>query len=180
MAKIFTLQDLKVVIEPHALLIKPFSDIWKADKSKDKSTAYNKIQYIWFYTDYDSPYFQLPESEREIKIKEQVLQDKDYKITEDIKEGIKAYNKMYTTPAMEMLETAVEVVNKMKNYFKSVDFTEKDNNGKLVYDAKEIVDTVAKLPKLTESLNQAKELCKKEQSVADRVRGNASVGMFED
>ena len=54
--KLFDLVEDKVEIKPESLLIYPFSEIWKRDKSKDKSKAFKEITYIWFYSDFDSPF----------------------------------------------------------------------------------------------------------------------------
>jgi len=180
MSKFFDVEDNKVTVNPQILKIKVFGDIWNKDKSKDKAKANAELSFIYFYTDFDSPYFSYDEKERLEQIKEYVLMDKTFTITADIQKALDVYKELNISPAMKMLEAATSVVTKMEKYFKNVDFTEKDDAGKLLYDIKEITDVITKLPKLTESLNQAKELCKKESTSSIRVRGNADTGLFEN
>lgn len=182
--KIFDLIDNRVEITSHALLIDPFSEIWKKDKSKDKLGAFRDITYIWFFVDFNSPYFSYPEKEKEILIKENVIEDKAYKVTDLVKKGIEAYRSLCTSPSLEMLEASQNVVHKMKDYFNSVDFMETQTNKQGIeeptFDIDKISKAVTNMPKLMESLNQAREICKKEQSNSDKVRGNKDVGNFED
>jgi hypothetical protein len=184
MAKLFTLQDFKVIIEPQALLISPFSDIWNNDKSKDKSVAYEIITFIWFYADYESPYKDYKESERSKLIKEQVIKNLKFKEDDLLKRAIQAYKDFDTSASLQMLESAEGVVHKMKDYFDSVDFTKtqtsKSGIEEAVFDIDKISKAITNMPKLIESLNQAKEICKKERTNSNRVRGGASVGLYEE
>ncbi len=182
--KIFDLVENRVEITPQALLISPFSEIWKRDKSKDKINAYKEISYIWFFVDFNSPYFQYPDKEKELLIKEQVIEDKTYKITELVTKGIEIYKQLNSTPSLEMLESSQRVIHKMKDYFDTVDFTETQTNKSGIeeptFDIDRISKAITNMPKLMESINQAKDICKKEQSNADRVRGNKDVGAWEE
>jgi len=38
--RLFKYEDYDISIEPEALLLKPFKEIWKRDKSKSKDRAY--------------------------------------------------------------------------------------------------------------------------------------------
>jgi len=182
--KIFDLVENKIEITPQALLIQPFSDIWKKDKAKDKSNAFKDISYVWFYADYSSPYFSYPDKEKEKLIKEQVLENKEYKVSDVVIQAIEVYKKLNTSASMEMLESAQNVIHKMKDFFDSVDFTMTQTNKagieEFTFDIDRISKAITNMPKLMESINQAKDICKKEQSNADRVRGGADVGAFEN
>ena len=59
-----------------------------------------------------------------------------------------------------------------RSYFKTVDFEEDDID--------KITKAIINMPKLIESINQAKELCKKEQQSGERLIGNKSKALFED
>lgn len=172
MAKIFDLVDNQVVVKPESLLIYPFSEIWARDKSKDKNKAFKEITYIWFYTDFDSVFYEYEESNRHKTICEDVIMDKNYKPDALVTKAIEAYKKYSTTPTMEMLEAQIKVIHKMKLYFEEIDFTEDDID--------KVTNSIIKVPKLMEAINQAKEICRKEQQTGERVIGNKSQSMFED
>jgi hypothetical protein len=76
------------------------------------------------------------------------------------------------TPSMRMLESQYNTIYKMEEYFKNVDFAEDDID--------KVTKAIINVPKLMEALNQAKEICRKEQQSGERVIGNKTKGMFED
>jgi hypothetical protein len=170
--KVFDLIDNKVIIKPESLLIIPFSEIWKGDKSKLKEKANKDITFIWFFCDFDSPYFSYDEEERANLIKEQVLEDSKYKVTELVQKGINRYKELNLSPSMRMLDSAYSAIFKMDSYFKNIDFDEDDID--------KVTRAITNMPKMIQAINEAKELCKKEQSTSERVRGGASLNMFED
>ena len=73
--KILDLVNGQVVITPEALCISPFSELWQEDKSKTKANATNQIKYIWFFSDFNSPYYQQSESDRHSLILADVIKD---------------------------------------------------------------------------------------------------------
>jgi hypothetical protein len=170
--KVFDLIDNKVIIKPESLLIVPFSEIWKGDKSKHKEKANKDITFIWFFCDFDSPYFNYEESERANLIKDQVLEDSKYEITSLIQKAIDRYKELNLSPSMRMLDSAYSAIFKMDNYFKNIDFENDDID--------KVTRAITNMPKMIQAINEAKELCKKEQSTSERVRGGASLNMFED
>lgn len=172
MAKIFDLVDNKVVVKPESLLIYPFSEIWARDKSKDKLKAFKEITYIWFYTDFDSVVYDYEESNKHKTICEDIIVDKSFKPDTLVTKGIEVYKKLSTTPTMEMLEAQIKVIHKMKLYFEDIDFTEDDID--------KVTKAIINVPKLMEAINQAKEICRKEQQTGERVIGNKTQSMFEN
>lgn len=173
-SKIFDLKDNQVIVKPESLLIYPFSSIWKRDKSKSKEVAYKEIKYIWFFSDFDSPYFEYDDNEKALLIKEQVLEDNKYKPDSLILEAIEAYKKLNLTPSMRMLDAINSAIFKMDAYFKDVDFSMDGT------EIDKVQKAVMNMPKMMQSVNESKEICKKEQASSERVRGNAELNMFED
>jgi hypothetical protein len=169
---LFDLKDNQVVIKPESLLIYPFSELWKRDKSKTKESATKDIKYVWFYCDFDSPYFNYEDDERALLIKEQVLEDTKYKTDELVNKSIERYKELHLTPSMRMLDAAYTAIFKMDKYFKDIDF---DND-----DIDKVQKAIIAMPKMIQSINESKELCKKEQAATERVKGNAEINMFED
>lgn len=171
--KIIDLIDGNIVISPEALCISPFSELWQKDKSKGKTQATKQIKYIWFYSDYNSPYFQHPESDRHNLILMDVLKDKEFEVTKEVKEGISKYKELATSPAINAVEAAFVLINKMHDYFKDVDL--KDPS----IDAKKIMGMFGDMPKVIASLNEAKKLALTEKVSGVKVRGDAELGQFE-
>lgn len=183
MSKLVELKEGVISISPELLMIEPFKTLYESDKSKDKVDSTKAIKYLWFYIDFASPYFMYPDDKKHDLICEYVLNDKKYKQPKNFQEMIDSFNKANPRPAVDMITAAMEVIYKMKDFFKSVDFTETQINKmgieEFTYDIDKISKAISNMPKLIESLNQATELAKKEQTSGDRVRGNAQISMLE-
>lgn len=173
MSKILDMVDGRVIITPEILCISPFSEIWSKDKTKEKVNANNQIKYIWFFADFNSPYFQQPEDIRSKMIIEDVIKDKEFKVTKEIKEGVEKYKSLNTTPAIEAVENAATFLRKVQDYFKTVDLGEVNN-------PKSVTDIFANYPKMVESYNEAVKNAYAEQSTEVKVRGNAKTSLLED
>jgi len=171
--KILDFIDNKVTISPEILSISPFKEIWVNDKSKEKELAIKQLKYIWFFSDYNSPYFKFPEEDRKKLILEDVLKDKSFKVDKDLVASIDKYKSLTYSPAIEAVESAFSLISKLNKYFKEIDFTE-------VSDPKKITDMFANMPKIIASLNEARKHAESENSAKIKVRGNASTGIFED
>lgn len=170
--KIIDLIDSKIVISPEALCISPFSDIWLNDKTKDKTLATNQIKYIWFYSDFNSPYYVHPELDRHNMILSDIIKDKKFEITDIIKKGIDKYKELNNSPALQAVDAGYVLMDKIHTYFKDIDLS--------TVDAKKVMDMFINMPKAITALNEARRNVYSEQTSGVRVRGNADVGMFED
>lgn len=170
--KILELNNDRVSISAEALGLSFFKTLWNRDKSKGKEKAYNDIAYVYYYCDFNSTFFAYPPDEREKLIKEYIIGDKNFTVDKEVQTAIKGYEELNTTPAMKMLESVTIAISKMDSYFRTVDYQEVDID--------KVGKFIERLPKLTEALNQAKDICRKETVGSTRVRGNASVGLFED
>lgn len=172
MIRIIDLKDGKVIIAPECLVIEPFKSVWEKDKTKEKSDAFNIIQYVWFYSAFKSPFFAHSNEDRHKLITESILKDPKFKVTKELEACIEMFEKINTTVAMKLFRSAQESVVRMEKFFREVEYTE-DNVAKI---QKAIID----MPKMQEAVQKAFENCMKEQSSGDKVRGNATLGLFEN
>ena len=177
--KILDLKNDKVVISPEALGLTFFSDLWQRDKTSTKSKAYKDIAYIYYMCDFNSPYSQYPEVTRESLIKEFAV-GKEYKVDDKVTTAMQHYRELNTTPGMRQLDAAYIALYRSEEYLKGVDYTKMDANGRFVYDPEKVQKMITGMPKLMQALNEAKEICMKEKTSTDRVRGGATLGQFED
>lgn len=170
--RIIDLVDDKIIIKPEALCISPFSDIWASDKSKDKRLATQKIKYIWFFVDYDSPYKKnIPLDKRGPMIIRDIIKDKDFKADQDIVTAIAKYEELYTTPEMRLIDGANTMVNRMDSFFRTAEV-----DGENI---KKASDTIIAMPKLVQALKDARKAAEAEKESGTKVRGNAELGLFE-
>ena len=172
MIKIIDLVDGKIIVAPECLVIEPFKSIWEKDKSKDKTHAFNVIKYTWYYASYKSPFFQHSNSDRSKLILSHIIKDDKFKVNKELEECVKMYEKINTTPAMKLFRSVQESINKMEEFFMTAEYNE-DSITKI---QKAIID----MPKMQEAIQAALNNCSKEQSTGDKVRGEATLGMFEN
>lgn len=172
MIKIIDLIDGKIIVAPECLVIEPFKSIWEKDKTKDKTHAFNMIKYTWYYASYKSPFFQHSNSDRSKLILSHIIKDDKFKVNKELEECVKMYEKINTTPAMKLFRSVQESINKMEEFFMTAEYNE-DSITKI---QKAIID----MPKMQEAIQAALNNCSKEQSTGDKVRGEATLGMFEN
>jgi hypothetical protein len=171
MIKIIDLIDSKIIVAPECLVIEPFKSIWEKDKSKDKTQAFNMIKYTWYYASFKSPFFQHSNTDRSKLILSHIIKDDKFKVTKELEECVKMYEKINTTPAMKLFRAVQESINKMEEFFMTAEYNE-DSITKI---QKAIID----MPKMQEAVQSALNNCQKEQASGDTVRGQATLGLFE-
>lgn len=171
--KIIDIVDNKVIIKPEALCIEPFSTIWESDKDPTKKNAIDKIRYIWFYCDYESPYFKnYPENLRGKSIVKDAIRDKSFKITKDVEDGVKKYTELHTTPEMRMIDGANLMIHRMETFFREAEI-----DGENI---KKVTDSIIAIPKLVQALKDARKAARADGDSGTKIRGNADIGMYED
>lgn len=172
MIKIIDLKDGKITITPECLVIEPFKSLYEKDKSKGKTDSFKVMQYVWFYCAFKSPFFQHSATDRHKLIIENIIKDSKFKVTDEVKECMNLFEKIYTTPAMKLFRAVQESIVKMETFFKDVEYNE-DTITKI---QKAVID----MPKMQEAIQSAFDNCMKEQSTGDKIRGNATLGIFEN
>lgn len=176
--KLFDLDHNKVIINPEALLIKEFSDIWEKDSSKDKKNAKEDLAYIYFLCDYKSTYRNFDESIREKKILEQVISRKDWKKTDLINKGVERYKELHKTYSMGLLDDVEYGLSKIRKYFREEadGIEDAEDKGKVV---DKYITNAEKVQKLIGTLKALKDIVEKEINETRRVRGGGQLGNRE-
>ena len=82
--RIFQQKDNNIIVSPEVLTIPEFSAIWKADKTKDKVEAFKAFTYIYHTVDYNSPYSNYPKDKKDESIKQDMLGDPEYKVSDKV------------------------------------------------------------------------------------------------
>lgn len=170
--RIFDVVDNKVVLKPEALLIPPYKEIWENDKSKDKIEAYKIIKIIWFFCSPDSPYYQNTSEEERLQIIiNDVINDKKYKPSKEILEGIEKYKSLYSTPELRLLDAVEIAIFKMDKFFRGIQ-SDEDN-------IKKVSDSIVAMPKLMQSLKDARRIAESSDASTTKVRGAKELGLYE-
>ena len=173
--KLFDLVNKKVEIQPQALTIQEFKKIWEKDKNKDKKFAIEDLSYVFFASDHRSVYKNYAEDIRSKKIQDDIITQKDWKVSPDIQSAIAKYKDLHKTYSMGLLEDAESAIEQIRHYLRNVDVSS-DESGAVT---KTLINNVKALGDLIKGLNILKDQVEKEVSEAGRIRGGGTLGSRE-
>ena len=166
MKDLLTLAEGKVEPSPYALTIPEF-----------KTLTINELSFVYFYTDHRSSYAAYEEDERQ----EMLLSDlKMTSITPKIKAAVGKYQQLSETHAIKLLKAARISVTKLEKYFATIDLTDMDENGRLIYQAKDLVANLSKMGDVVEGLDKLEELVKKQTEKDNPNRGGVVTNKYSE
>ena len=71
-----------------------------------------------------------------------------------------------------------EPVVKLEKYFRTIDLTLMDDNGKPIFHAKDLINNLEKMGKVVDGLTRLEEIVKKEEQAANTNRGGIEVNKY--
>ena len=163
MKDLLTITENKVIPSAYALSIPEF-----------KQLKPSELAFVYFFTDHDSPYAPYEDEERVDKLEE----DLKVKANPKIKGAIDKYKELSETSAVKLLKAARASVTKLEKYFRTVDLTMLDDNGKPIYHAKDLVSNLANMGKVVASLDELEELVQKQQQKENPNRGGVVTNKY--
>ena len=180
--RLIDLINNQVTISEEAYLLKPFKLIWDRDKSKDKARALAEMGYIYFMEDFKSDFSDIvDDDERKDEVKASVNLPPSWKEDKIVNDAREFYRKRSEDiiPLL-LLRDAKVVIDRMRKYFREVDFLAVDKNGKLKYDIDKVARVIERSGSILENLIKLEGMVKKEvQSKKDKV-GSKRKAIFED
>lgn len=160
---LLTISDKKVIPSAYTLTIKDFKGL----KSEELAA-------IYYFTDHRSPYAVYPEDERQDKL----IEDLNIKWSPKLEGGIEKYRELSETSAVKLLKSARASVSKLERYFRDIDLTLTDDNGKPIFAAKDLVANLTKMGDVVEGLSKLEDVVKKDQQAASVNRGGVVVNKY--
>ena len=178
--KLFKFEGYRVIIEPEALLLKPFRLIWERDKKETKEKAINELGFVYFFADPRSDYQYIVDEDERIKaIKEgEGLPDK-WVPDKQVLAAIDFY-KQFKTSSVLLLETTRMLVDKLMKQMKGLDLDERDDKNKPIFALNTITATIEKVPGLVVKLDEAEKTIAAELKSDSKMRGQGEKTIFED
>ncbi len=146
--------------EPGVLLISEFKKIWDADKTKDKDLALKIFAYIYFKSDFKSPYRNSKTVEElPVVLKVDLNLPKDFTETKDMQLAEAKYIDLQTTKSLKMILSAEKSLDQITKYFDAFDIT------KITAED----DKASAISKLMSNLKQVDEVATKLEFVKDKI-----------
>jgi hypothetical protein len=171
--KILTLENGEIKLTEELLLIPEFKVIW--DKYENKEKARKEFLFIYFFADHASQYKNYDEDERS-----KVLSN-DFGVIpdEDTFKAISKYRDMSYTFNMRFLEDALYAANKTRDYFRSVDYSSKDEKGNLLYKVTDVTKALKDVMGIITTLETLKGKVEAEMVSMSKLKGGGSVSKRE-
>ena len=177
------------VNEPEILLVKEFAALWdknrnkcKQDKTGEKRLlAYRELLYIWLMCDWASPYADYAEQERHTEcLKDAELTEKEWS-DPVFREACRKYRELQNSSrSLKLIKSAEEVVDKITDYFDTLDLQERDPvTNKPIFKVKDVMAEMSTVSDVIEQLRTLEILYKKEQEQSNGLMGNIQVGAFD-
>ena len=178
--KLFRYEGYNLTISEEAMMLKPFKDLWRRDKSKGKDKALQELAYIYFMEDSRSDYqiyVDKEERSRQVKLGEGMPESwKPDKMVTDAQEFYAGFK----SEAALLLEDIRVAITKLREFIKTIDLSAVDDKGKPIYTLNTYTATIKQIPELITSLDEAEKSIHKEAITSDKVRGSVEKAMFED
>jgi hypothetical protein len=177
MAKLFDIVGTEITLDATILAVPALQKIWDRDKTKDKAKAMKELKFIVFLCDFLSPYKDLLDDLKQKVIIEDIFKE-DWEPDDTINKAIEKYRELQQTPNMRLLLSAKRNVDKLSNYFDTINFNEVDNYGKPKYSAKDLSSNLKDVGQIVKSLSMLEKQVQTEIS-ENNVRGQAEIGPYE-
>ena len=169
-----------MIVHPSAYLLEPIKKIWDRDKSKDKGVATKEIGYVFFMTDFKSPFMSIvDETERGAQVKVAISLGAKWVEDSDVANCRNFYDKLQETTSSKFLKATRKALDQMQQYFQNLDITEVDKMGKLVNDPKKLLDMLAKVEEVRANFKKMQSEVEKEISMGETSRGQKKIGFME-
>ena len=167
--ELLTISDNKVIPSAYTLTIPEF-----------KNLKIEELAYIFYMCDHKSPFAVYDEERRKEEVVKSVFKNINTKklIWSKINAGCDKYKKLTETSAVKLLKSARASVTKLEKYFRDIDLTLVDDNGKPIYSAKDLVANLSKMGDVIAGLSKLEDLVKKEEQVTNSNRGGVITNKY--
>jgi hypothetical protein len=175
------------VVKPHTetLLISPFKEIWKRDKSSKKDRATAEFTYIEFMVSVkkSNPYRGYTAEERQKRLCRDVMGDANFKPDSLVKDGIATLSNFQdsASPTMNYFRSAQKAAYKTREFFDTFDLSQVNpRTGALLYKPKDVTSTLIDTARVIQTLAELEEKVNNELYETSKIKGQKIVSVFAD
>ena len=179
--KLVKVENYQVQFDDEFLLLKPFRQLYKADKNRDKRGFMDFLTIVYYTYDPRSDYSYIVNEEE--RLKEVCITNglEEPKFSELQKECIALYKKLTTTVSQELLRSTKVAVGKVREFLENINLNATDDKGKPLYTINSVTTAIRQIPQLAKDVMEAERAVAKEIQEQGTARGgNNSKGLMED
>ena len=168
MNDLLVIADNKAIPSAYALSIKEF-----------KKLNTQELAFVYFMIDHKSPFAVYEWKQRLDEIKISIFgEEKKWKPSSKVLAACDKYEELIETSAVKLLKAAKESVVKLEKYFRDIDLTLTDDNGRPIFHAKDLINNLEKMGKVVDGLTRLEDIVKKEEQAANTNRGGIEVNKY--
>ena len=178
--KLVRINDYKLEIEDELLLLKPFKELYKADKTKDKSKFMDFLTIIYFVYDPRSDYSYIVNEDERLK---EVCESNGLKVPKFTKEEeacIELYKQLTTTISSALLKSTRVAIGKVQEFLENIDMNATDDKGRMLFPINTVTAAIKQIPSLVKEVMEAEKMVSKEIEESGRARGGNNKKLMED
>ncbi len=144
-----------------------------------KNLSTEELAFVYFMIDHRSPFSVYEWEQRLIEVKNSIFgEKKKWKPSSKVLGACEKYEKLIETSAVRLLKAARESIIKLEKYFRDIDLTLLDDNGKPIFHAKDLINNLEKMGKVVDGLTRLEDIVKKEEQAANTNRGGIEVNKY--
>ena len=171
-----------LLIREFAALMNPERNKCKEDKTGlKKLRAFKEFKYIYLFFDWNSPYFQYMEQDRNTEAFADSGLTKEEFEHELFREACRKYDAMQNSSKIgNLLKASYNTIDKITHYLNTIDLDERDEvTGKPIFKTKDVIAEMSSASKLIDAIKVLEVSFKKEIEPEGALRGDAAPGMFD-
>jgi hypothetical protein len=178
-----TLNDEGILlIKEFAALMNPTRNKTKEDKTGLKrQRAFKEFSYIYLFFDWNSPYFQYSEQDKNTEaFKDSGLTQEEFD-DELFREACRKYDALQNSSKIgNLLKASYNTIDKITHYLNTIDLNERDDvTGKPIYKTKDVIAEMSSASKLIDAIKVLESSFKKDLEPDGGLRGDTAPGMFD-
>lgn len=144
-----------------------------------KDLTLEELSFVYFMVDHRSPFSVYEWKQRSIEVKTSIFgEKKKWTPSPKVLGACDKYEQLIETSAVRLLKAAKESIVKLEKYFRTIDLTMMDDNGKPIFHAKDLIANLSNMGKVVDGLSRLEEIVKKEEQAANTNRGGVEVNKY--
>ena len=178
--KLVRISNYKLEVEDELLLLKPFKEVYKSDKSKDKIKFFDFLTIVYYTYDPRSDYNYITNEEERLK---EVCESNGLdipKFNQKELDCIELYKQLTTTISSALLKSTRVAIGKVQEFLENLDMYATDDKGKPLYGINTVTSAIKQIPSLVKEVLEAEKVVAKEIEESGRARGGNNKKLFED
>lgn len=179
--KLVRVENFQIVFEDELLLLKPFRQLYKSDKNRDKRGFMDFLTLVYFTYDPRSDYSYIVNEDDRLREVCETNGIDIAKFSDLQKECIELYKKLTTTISQELLRSTKIAIDKVREFLETLDLTATDDKGKPLYTINSVTTAIRQIPQLAKDVMDAEKAVAKEVQEQGTARGgNDSKSLMDD